>query len=149
MLTRHLRIASWIRKLPQTFPFVKWAGGKTQLLDRLEKLVPKSFGRYFEPFLGGGALFYHLVSNRQFIAYLSDINQELINVYEVVKSNVEELIDVLRVYKKEYHKAPEIFYRELRDNFDTENRSHIERAANIYYPKQNLLQWTLSSKFPW
>ena len=119
------------QKLPQTFPFVKWAGGKTQLLDRLEKLVPKSFGRYFEPFLGGGALFYHLARDRQFIAYLSDINQELINVYEVVKSNVEELIDVLRVYKKEYHKAPEIFYRELRDNFDTENRSHIEKAARF------------------
>ena len=47
--------------------------------------------------------------NIQFIAYLSDINQELINVYEVVKSNVEELIDVLRVYKKEYYKAPRKF----------------------------------------
>ena len=70
------------QRLPQTFPFVKWAGGKTQLLDRLDKLVPKSFDRYFEPFLGGGAFFYHLVFERnlRFVAYLSDINQELINV---------------------------------------------------------------------
>ena len=119
------------QRLPQTYPFVKWAGGKTQLLDRLDKLIPKAFDRYFEPFLGGGALFYHLARNRQFIAYLSDINQELINVYEVVKSNVEELIDVLTVYKKEYYKAPENFYRELRDRFDTENRSSIEKAARL------------------
>ncbi|MPZ06632.1 MAG: Dam family site-specific DNA-(adenine-N6)-methyltransferase [Nitrososphaeraceae archaeon] len=119
------------QRLPQTFPFVKWAGGKTQLLDRIDKLVPKAFDRYFEPFLGGGALFYHLAMNRQFIAYLSDINQELINVYEVVKSNVEGLIDVLRVFKEEYYKAPEIFYRELRDEFDTENRSRVEKAAKL------------------
>jgi DNA adenine methylase len=119
------------QRLPQTFPFVKWAGGKTQLLDRIDKLVPNVFDRYFEPFLGGGALFYHLAMNRQFIAYLSDINQELINVYEVIKSNVEGLIDVLRVFKEEYYKAPEIFYRELRDEFDTENRSRIEKAARL------------------
>ena len=86
-------------------------GRKTQLLDRIDKLVPKAFDRYFEPFLGGGALFYHLAMNRQFIAYLSDINQELINVYEVVKLNVEELIDVLRAYKVKYYKAPENFYQ--------------------------------------
>jgi DNA adenine methylase len=119
------------QRLPQTFPFVKWAGGKTQLLDRLDKLIPKAFDRYFEPFLGGGALFYHLVRNKQFIAYLSDINHELINVYEVVKSNVEELIDVLSVYKKEYYKEPENFYHKLRDEFDAEHRSRIEKAARL------------------
>jgi DNA adenine methylase len=68
------------QRLPQTFPFVKWAGGKTQLLDRLDKLIPKAFDRYFEPFLGGGALFYHLAGSKQFIAYLSDINHELISL---------------------------------------------------------------------
>ena len=51
-------------RLPQTFPFVKWAGGKTQLLDRLDKLIPTTFDRYFEPFLGGGALFFYLSSVR-------------------------------------------------------------------------------------
>jgi DNA adenine methylase len=119
------------QRLPQTYPFVKWAGGKTQLLDRLDKLIPKAFDRYFEPFLGGGALFYHLARNRQFIAYLSDINQELINVYEVVKSNVEELIDTLKAYKTKYCKAPENFYHELRDGFDADNSSRIENAARL------------------
>lgn len=120
-------------RLPQTFPFVKWAGGKTQLLDRLDKLIPIAFNCYFEPFLGGGALFYHLssVRNIRFVAYLSDINRELINLYKVVKSNVEELIDILGAYKIQYHKAPEDFYRELRDKFDIENSSHIEKAARL------------------
>jgi DNA adenine methylase len=121
------------QRLPQTFPFVKWAGGKTQLLDRLDKLVPKSFDRYFEPFLGGGAFFYHLVFERnlRFVAYLSDINQELINVYKVVKSNVDQLIDILRAYKKEYHKSPKNFYYELRDGFDIENNTSVEKAARF------------------
>jgi DNA adenine methylase len=120
-------------RLPQTYPFVKWAGGKTQLLDRLDKLIPLKFSRYFEPFLGGGAFFFHLASGRnlRFVAYLSDINQELINVYQVVKSNVEELIDILKVCKIEYHKAPQNFYRELRDKLDLDNRTHIEKAARL------------------
>jgi DNA adenine methylase len=120
-------------RLPQAFPFVKWAGGKTQLLDRLDKLIPLAFNRYFEPFLGGGALFYHLTSvrNLRFVAYLSDKNQELINAYKVVKSNVDQLIDILRIYKKEYYKAPQNFYCELRDKFDINNSTHIEKAARL------------------
>lgn len=118
---------------PKCCPFLKWAGGKTQLLDRLDTLVPKSFDRYFEPFLGGGAFFYHLVFERnlRFVAYLSDINRELINVYRVVKSNVNELIDVLERYKIEYHKAPQNFYYELRDEFDIENSTSVEKAARF------------------
>jgi DNA adenine methylase len=120
-------------RLPHTFPFVKWAGGKTQLLDRLDKCIPLAFNRYFEPFLGGGAFFYHLTSvrNLKFVAYLSDKNQELINVYKVVKSNVDQLIDILKTYKKEYHKAPKDYYRELKDRFDIENRTDIEKAARL------------------
>jgi DNA adenine methylase len=120
-------------RLSQTSPFVKWAGGKTQLLDRLDKLIPLKFNRYFEPFLGGGAFFYYLTSNKnlRFIAYLSDINQELINVYQVIKSNVDELIDILKAYKIEYNKAPQNFYYELRDGFDIENSTSVEKAARF------------------
>src|SRR5437870_3344707 len=80
---------------PESAPFVKWAGGKTQLLAKLDAQIPH-FTRYFEPFLGGGALFFHLSSSRsQFSAQLSDANRELVNSYNVVKHHVEQLIDVL------------------------------------------------------
>jgi hypothetical protein len=62
---------------PLCYPFVKWAGGKTQLLTELYALAPAEFNRYFEPFLGGGALFFYLISvkNKRFTAdYISDIN---------------------------------------------------------------------------
>ena len=120
-------------RLPQTIPFVKWAGGKTQLLDRLDKLIPLTFNRYFEPFLGGGAFFYYLASvrNLRFVAYLSDLNQELMNVYKVVKSNVNELIDILTTYKVEYQKEPQKFYYELRDKFDIEISTPVENAARF------------------
>ena len=63
-------------------PFVKWAGGKGQLLSELNKMIPSQFNRYIEPFLGGGAMFFHLVSSgMKFNAYLSDTNTELITTY--------------------------------------------------------------------
>ena len=49
-------------ELPASYPFVKWAGGKTQLLAKLDSFIPAQFNRYFEPFLGGGALFFHLIT---------------------------------------------------------------------------------------
>jgi DNA adenine methylase len=87
--------------LPPIYPFVKWAGGKTQLLQQLYESTPAKFNRYLEPFLGGGALFFYLISVRseKFRAYLSDINSELINSYKVVKDNVEELIDLLKMVR--------------------------------------------------
>jgi len=98
-------------------PFVKWAGGKRQLLPRIDELIPVSFSRYFEPFLGGGSVFFSLTRKViKFDVYLSDINDELINAYKVVESRVEELIEVLKVYKIEYQRSPETFYYQLRDS---------------------------------
>ena len=90
------------RILPPVYPFVKWAGGKTQLLQQLHECIPDHFDRYFEPFLGGGALFFYLISmkSNKFKAYLSDINFELVNSYNVVKSNVEELIGLLNQHER-------------------------------------------------
>ena len=83
-------------------PFVKWAGGKTQLLPELLTRVPERFTRYFEPFVGGGALFFALTPER---AVLSDVNPDLINAYNVVKSNLTELMRDLRrhIYCEEYY----------------------------------------------
>ena len=72
--------------------------------------------RYFEPFLGSGALFFWLNSSGiRFEAHLSDINDELINTYKTVKFRVEELIEVLKIYENEYRKSPRFYYR-LRDS---------------------------------
>jgi DNA adenine methylase len=75
--------------------------------------VPQ-FTRYFEPFLGGGALFFHLASKFQFRAYLSDANRDLVNAYNVVKSDVEGLIALLAGHERNYRKAPAEYYYRLR-----------------------------------
>jgi DNA adenine methylase len=115
---------------PKCYPFLKWAGGKTQLLPKISKAIPQSYGRYFEPFLGGGALFFHMVSDNimRSDAYLIDVNKELINTYNVVKSNVEELIVILSKYQQVYNESPVKFYYDLRDKFDR-NATSIEKAA--------------------
>ena len=118
-------------KMPLCYPFVKWAGGKTQLLQQLYSLAPSEFDRYFEPFLGGGALYFYLISdkNRRFTAYLSDINSELINSYIAVKDNVENLIKFLKRHEIEYKKAPKEYYYKLRNTDKLSN--YTQRAARF------------------
>ena len=117
--------------LPQSYPFVKWAGGKTQLLSEIDELIPSEFNQYFEPFLGGGAMFFHIISNKDilFTAYLSDVNEELINAFNVIKNNVEKLIEVLKNYEVEYKRNPLEYYYELRSNIKSTN--NIQRAAKF------------------
>lgn len=79
-------------------PFLKWAGGKGQLLQQYSPLFPTKWRTYVEPFLGGGAVFFHLQPSA---AVLSDINEELINVYVAVRDRVDELIEALRVHRNE------------------------------------------------
>lgn len=74
-------------------PFVKWAGGKKQLLARLEERMPKEYNRYFEPFIGGGAL---LLDVQPANAVINDVNQQLINVYRQLKADAESVIVILR-----------------------------------------------------
>lgn len=83
---------------PVSRPFVKWAGGKRQLLDTLNAAAPDSFGRYYEPFIGGGALFF---SRQPDSATISDANPELINCYQVIHDDVDALIRSLRTHKDE------------------------------------------------
>jgi DNA adenine methylase len=115
---------------PKCYPFLKWAGGKTQLLPKIGKVLPQTYTRYFEPFLGGGAVFFHMVSNNSMGSevHLIDINKELINTYNVIKSNVEDLILILSKYQEMYNKSPAKFYYDLRDKFDR-NATNIEKAA--------------------
>ena len=108
-------------------PFVKWAGGKSQLLSELEKYFPQEYNRYFEPFLGGGAVFFHLKPKQ---AILSDANFELINTYRVVANKTNELIRELQQY--ELKPLTEGLYYEIRD-MDFESLSNVERDARFIF----------------
>jgi len=108
-------------------PFVKWAGGKAQLLRELDKMIPQ-FNRYFEPFLSGGAIFFYLIQNRRFIAYLSDTNKELITTYKVVKDYVGNLIEFLDKHQEEYKKNPFQYFYRLRA---AQPNNDIEKAARF------------------
>jgi DNA adenine methylase len=109
-------------------PFLKWAGGKSQLLNELESHIPE-FQTYHEPFLGGGALFFHLSSSRPtFTAYLSDLNAELVNAYKVVKTDVDSLIGTLSRHALSYAENPERFYYRLRD---LTPGTKLDRAARL------------------
>jgi DNA adenine methylase len=108
----------------QPQPFLKWAGGKTQLLSELSNHVPQKYGTYFEPFLGGGALFFYLQPKK---AVLVDTNPELINCYVAVRDNPVKLIAAL----KKFINKEEFYYKVRAQN--TEDLEPIERAARLIY----------------
>ena len=112
----------------ETYPIVKWVGGKRQLLFKLLKNMPKSYNRYFEPFIGGGALFFELQPEN---AYISDMNEELINLYSVVRDNVYELISDLN--KHEISKEYFLEIRNLDRTSEYKNLSNVQRASRFIY----------------
>jgi DNA adenine methylase len=105
-------------------PFVKWAGGKRQLLPELLRRRPASFGRYFEPFLGGGALFFELRPRQ---ATLADVNARLIRTYQGIRDDVEGVVRLLSSYRYE-----EAFFYEMRER-DIDAGSDAEIAAWFIY----------------
>jgi len=118
-----------VQKNRLVVPVLKWVGGKRQLLDTLMSLLPDRVTTYCEPFVGGGALLFELQPK---IAYVNDINHELIRVYEIIKSDVEALISALQEFKNEAN----YFYnvREWdRDKARYSSISYIEKAARILY----------------
>ncbi len=76
-------------------PFVKWAGGKKQLLEKIRQRVPDSYGTYYEPFVGGGAVLFDLKPQK---AVINDVNEQLINVYRQLKKNPREVISIINDY---------------------------------------------------
>ena len=105
-------------------PFLKWAGGKTQLLDLLSKHVPPKYGKYIEPFLGGGAMFFHLQPKQ---AVLADSNKELVNCFQIVRDDVEELIKLLKTYRN-----TKAFYYKMRSK-NPARMTPVRRAARFIY----------------
>lgn len=104
-------------------PFVKWPGGKRQLLHHLKSKLP-SFNHYYEPFIGGGAFFWELAPVK---ATIGDINSELVNCYNVIKEQIDPLLDILRQFKNE-----ETFYYKIR-SLDIKELSPLARAARFIY----------------
>lgn len=110
-------------------PVLKWVGGKRQLLSVLTSLLPQRITTYCEPFVGGGALFFDLQPNT---AYVNDINGDLINVYTVIKSDVEALIMALQDFKNE----ADYFYAVRdwdRDKAKYSSLSDLQKAARVLY----------------
>lgn len=118
-----------MRKNRLVAPVLKWVGGKRQLLDTLSPLLPKKISTYCEPFVGGGALLFHLQPKT---AYINDINAELIRVYSVIKDSVDELIEEL----EKFENTAEQFYA-IRD-WDRNKEyystlSDVQKAARVLY----------------
>ena len=110
--------------------FVKWAGGKKQLISQFKLYFPKRIERYFEPFVGGGAIAFYVIKNYSpEEVFLSDSNEELIITYKVIKNDVENLIEKLKEYKELHSKE---FYYELRASVP-ENLSELDKAARFIY----------------
>lgn len=151
-------------------PFLKWAGGKGQLLNAFLKYYPdelktKSINHYYEPFVGGGAVFFDIAQRFDIqTAFLYDVNEELILTYRVVQKDVFKLIDYLEHYKKQYlklddYKKTEFFYK-LRQNFNQQrlkidhthySESWILRAAQIIFMNKTcfngLFRFNLKGEF--
>lgn len=108
-------------------PFLKWAGGKGRLIEQYRPYFPAEFRRYYEPFLGGGALFFHLVHRCQG-SVLADINPELVNVYQCVRDQVEPLIHLLERHRQ--HHSHSHYYT---TRAQTDLRSPLHRAARLIY----------------
>lgn len=120
----------------QISPFIKWVGGKRQLLPEIEKRLPKKINKYYEPFVGGGALFMFL-QNKETI--INDFSEELINVYIQIKEKPEELMKNLDEYEKQHEKSNEEFYYKIREmdrskDWDKADKS-IKAARLIYLNK--------------
>jgi len=123
-------------KLSTAKPFIKWVGGKRQLILELLKHIPKKFNNYFEPFVGGGALFFELY-NLGFLkdkeVFLSDINEELINTYKTIRDYPNELIERIKEFKVKHNKE---FYYQIREfdrKEDYKNLDNIIKAARFIY----------------
>lgn len=108
-------------------PIIKWVGGKTKLLPELISRLPERFERYYEPFAGGAALFFHLSPKN---AVLGDLNQDLIAMYQALADGIDNVINEL-----EYHNLAhcEAYYYKTRTRWNIERSTSTDRAAMFIY----------------
>jgi len=125
-------------------PFLKWAGGKGQLLSQLSEHLPDRVGRepftYIEPFVGGGAMLFYMLQHFCNIkkAVINDVNEDLILTYRIIKDDVESLITRLEKMEKEYlalsdkNERSQLFY-EVRERYNQHVGESIERASQLIF----------------
>lgn len=114
-------------------PFLKWVGGKRQLIDKIKENLPEKFNNYYEPFIGGGALFFELQPK---VAFINDYNSELINAYEILsnKEDTKKLIKELLNHEKNNSKEYYYQVRELDRDLENFNKlSDIKKAGRTIY----------------
>ena len=127
-------------------PFIKWAGGKGQLLKEIEKYYSFENGKitkYAEPFVGGGAVLFDILSKYDLEeVYISDINAELINTYVIIRERIDKLLILLKKYQKEYlplsTEGRKAYYLEKRDRFNklilnSNESENVEKAALMVF----------------
>lgn len=96
-------------------PFLKWAGGKRQLLNQIKERIPKEYNDYYEPFIGGGAVLFELQPEK---ATINDINTSLINVYRQVKDNTDEFIELVNKLDSEMWEDGKEYYLDIREKYN-------------------------------
>ena len=126
-------------------PFVKWVGGKSQLIEQLEALLPADFDRwenvtYIEPFVGGGAMLFYMLQTHPNIksAIINDINEDLTTCYKVVKQSPDTLVESLKQIQKEYYSlqnenARKQFFLLMRDEFNTKQLNPIDNTTLFFF----------------
>ena len=112
-------------------PFVKWAGGKRQLIPVLDANLPETFGTYFEPFLGGGALLFHILARRHGQkCSISDLNSDLILAYATIRDKTDDLLSSMKNHEKNYQKNSKPYYYSVRDSSP---RGRVEKTSRLLF----------------
>ncbi|MCE9652524.1 MAG: DNA adenine methylase [Nitrosarchaeum sp.] len=112
-------------------PFVKWAGGKRQLIPILTQNLPESFGTYYEPFLGGGALLFTILTGKNGQkCSISDLNSDLVLAYTTIRDKIDALITSLKNHEKNYQKDSQSYYYSVREN---NPKNEIEKTSRLIF----------------
>lgn len=126
-------------------PFIKWVGGKGQLLEQLEMKLPADFDNwdhvtYIEPFVGGGAMLFYMLQSHSNIkrAIINDINTDLITCYRTVRDNIEQLIPALRDIQSQYYALPDMeakreMFMSVRQRYNEKNLDPIENTTKFFF----------------
>ncbi|MEA2097578.1 MAG: DNA adenine methylase [Patescibacteria group bacterium] len=115
-------------------PFLKWVGGKKQIIPQIKQYIPRNYYRYFEPFIGGGALFFDLAPKK---AYVNDINEILISVYRNIKFHPHKVVKKLEDLQKTFYamneKERKLYFYEIRNVFNEKEDSSLIKTTYLIF----------------